>query len=106
MLWPRSGLWRHADFLRLWAAQTVSHFGSHVTLLALPLVAVLTLEATAFEVAALGAAEYAPFLLFTLVAGVWVDRVRRRPLLIAADVARALVLVSIPLAYAFDALTI
>jgi MFS family permease len=106
VLWPRGGLWRHEDFLRLWGAQAVSHFGSQVTLLALPLVAVLTLEASAFEVSALGAAEFAPFLLFTLAAGVWVDRVRRRPLLIAADVARAAVLASVPIAYAFDAVTI
>jgi MFS family permease len=105
-VWPRGGLWRHGDFLRLWAAQSVSHIGSQITLLALPLVAVLTLEATAFEVALLGAVEYAPFLLVTLPAGVWVDRVRRRPLLILADLARAVAIASVPVAYAFDAVTL
>jgi MFS family permease len=104
--WPRTGLWLHRDFLRLWGAQTVSQFGSQVTLLALPLAAIVTLEASPFEVALLGALEYAPFLVFTLPAGVWVDRLRRRPLLIAADVARALVLASVPVAWALDALTI
>ena len=104
--WPTGGLWRHADFLRLWGAQTVSQFGSQITLLALPLAAIVTLDATPFEVALLGALEYLPFLLVTLPAGVWVDRLRRRPLLIAADFGRALVLVSVPLAWAFDALTI
>src|ERR687896_1159887 len=78
--WPAGGLWRHGDFLRLWGAQTISQFGSQVTLLALPLAAIVTLEASAFEVALLGALEYAPFLIFTLPAGVWVDRLRRRPL--------------------------
>jgi MFS family permease len=105
-LWPRGGLWRHPDFLRLWGAQTTSQFGSQITLLALPLAAIISLEASVFEVAVLGALEYAPFLLLTLPAGVWVDRVRRRPLLIAADVARALVIASVPVAWAFDVLTI
>jgi MFS family permease len=104
--WPTGGLWRHADFLRLWGAQTISQFGSQITLLALPLTAIVTLDATPFEVALLGALEYLPFLLVTLPAGVWVDRLRRRPLLIAADIGRALVLASVPLAWALDALTI
>jgi MFS family permease len=105
-LWPRGGLWREADFLRLWGAHTISQFGTQITLLAMPLAAIVTLDATPFEVALLGALEYAPFLLLTLPAGVWVDRVRRRPLLIGADVGRALVLTSVPLAWAFDVLTI
>ena len=99
-------LWRHGDFLRLWAAQTVSQFGTQITLLALPLAAIVSLEASAFEVALLGALEYAPFLFLTLPAGVWVDRLRRRPLLIAADVGRALVLASVPVAWALDVLNI
>jgi MFS family permease len=105
-LWPTSGLWRHGDFLRLWAAQAVSQVGTQVTLLALPLAAILVLDATATEVALLGAVEVLPFLLFTLPAGVWVDRLPRRPILVVADVARALALASIPLAYALDALTL
>jgi MFS family permease len=105
-LWPRGRLWRDADFLRLWGAHTISQFGTQITLLAMPLAAIVSLEASAFEVALLAALEYAPFLLLTLPAGVWVDRVRRRPLLIAADVGRALVLATVPLAWALDVLTI
>lgn len=104
-VWPPSGLWRHGDFMRLWSAQTISQFGTQVTLLALPLAAIVVLDASAFEVALLGALEWTPWLLFSLPVGAWVDRVLRKPILVVADVGRALVLVSVPLAYAFDALT-
>src|SRR5215212_5723091 len=90
------GLWRHADFRRLWAAQSTSLFGSEITALALPLMAVLLLDASPIEMGLLAAAGTAPFLLCSLPAGVWVDRRRRRPVLIAADVARAVLLLSIP----------
>jgi MFS family permease len=100
------GLWRHEDFMRLWGAQTISQFGSQVTFLALPLAAILVLDASAFEVALLATLEWTPWLLFSLPVGAWIDRVRRRPVLIGADVGRALVLASVPLAYAFDAFTI
>jgi MFS family permease len=103
--WPRDGLWRHAGFLHLWAAQSVSQLGSQVTFLALPLAAVLVIDASAFQVALLSAAVMTPWLVFALPAGVWVDRLRRRPILVVADVGRAIALGSIPLAYAFDALT-
>src|SRR5439155_2757001 len=102
----RSPLWHNADFLRLWAGQTVSQFGSQVTNLALPFVAILVLHASTFEVAALGVVEFLPFVLFSLPAGVWVDRLRRRPILIAADCGRALVLGSVPLAYLLGALSL
>ena len=105
-LWPRGALWRHGDFLRLWAAETISQFGSQISGIALPLVAILTLDSSAFEVALLGSVEMLPFLLIALPAGVWVDRLPRRPILIAADVGRAVALASIPLAWALDALTI
>jgi MFS family permease len=105
-VWPQGGLWRHQDFLKLWSAETISQFGSQVSGLALPLIAVISLHVSAFKVAALGTIEFLPFLLFTLPAGVWVDRLRRRPILVAGDTARAALLVSIPVAYAFDALTI
>jgi MFS family permease len=105
-LWPRGGLWRHPDFLRLWSAETISQFGSQVSALALPLVAILVLDASAFEVALLGTIEFLPFILFTLAAGVWVDRLRRRPILIAGDFGRAVLLASIPIAYVADVLTI
>jgi MFS family permease len=92
--------------MRLWSAQTISQFGSHITFLALPLAAIVVLEASAFEVAVLGAVEWLPWLVFSLPVGAWIDRVLRRPILVAADVGRALVLVSVPIAYAADVLTI
>ena len=91
--------------MRLWSAQTISQVGSQITLLALPLAAI-GLDASAFEVALLGAIEVAPWLLFSLPVGAWVDRVLRKPILVAADVGRALVLLSVPLAYGLDVLTI
>jgi MFS family permease len=94
---PKS-LWRNADFLKLWAGQTISLIGSEVTGLALPLTAVLILNATPAQMGVLGAVQYAPALLLGLFAGVWIDRVRRRPILIFADVGRALLLASIPVA--------
>ncbi len=105
-LWPRGGLWRHPDFLKLWTGQTISELGSQVSLLALPLTAVVGLHASAFRVAALATIEFLPFILFTLPAGVWVDRLRRRPILIVGDAGRAVLLATIPIAYATGALTI
>jgi MFS family permease len=103
--WPRTGLWRDREFLKLWAAQAISQLGTQVTLLALPLAAILVLDASATEVALLGAVEVLPFLLFALPAGVWVDRLRRKPILIVADIARGGLLLSVPVTYAADALT-
>lgn len=105
-LWPQGGLWRRRDFLKLWSAQTISQFGTQVSNLALPLVAILVLDASAFEVAALGTVEFLPFILFTLPAGVWVDRLRRRPVLVAGDLGRAALLATVPAAYVADALTL
>jgi MFS family permease len=105
-LWPRGGLWRHADFLKLWSAETISMFGSQVDDLAIGFVAIAVLDATAFEVALLGTLNFLPFLLFTLPAGVWVDRLRRRPILITGDFARAALLATVPVAYVADALTL
>ena len=95
---PRS-LWRHPDFVRLWSAESVSRFGSQVSLLALPLLAITVLHASTFEVGLLTTMEFLPFVLVGLPAGVWVDRLRRRPVLIAGDLGRAVVLASIPLAH-------
>jgi MFS family permease len=93
-------LLRHGDFRRLWAGETVSEFGSRITLLAIPLLALLTLHATPLQVGVLGAAQMLPFLLIGLPAGAWVDRVRRRRVMIAADLGRAVLLGSVPLAAA------
>lgn len=91
-------LWRHADFMRMWAAQAVSAFGARITREGLPLAAVLTIEATPFELSVLAALAMGPGLVVGLLAGGYVDRSRRRPILIAMDIIRALVLMTVPLA--------
>jgi MFS family permease len=101
-----TSLWRHGDFMKLWAGQTISQIGSQVTFLALPLAAILLFGATPFEVGVLGTLQFLPFLLLGLPIGVWVDRLRRRPVLVIADIGRFVVLGSIPLAYAFDVLSL
>jgi MFS family permease len=103
---PRSELWRDRGFLRLWAANAVSQLGTQVTLLALPLAALYVLKAGALGVALLRSFAVLPFLLFSLPAGVWVDRLRRRPLMIAADLGRAAAMASIPVAYWLGHLTL
>src|SRR5919198_1174952 len=96
-------LWSHRDFLLLWGGQSVSDIGSAVTTLVLPLIAVVYLDASGFEVGALSAVQWLPSLLIGLPAGVWVDRSRRRILMIGADPVRAALLVSVPVAAAVDA---
>ena len=103
---PSRSLLRHPDFLKLWTAETISVFGSAITQLALPLIAATTLKVTPFEFGLLTTIEFLPFILFSLPAGVWVDRLRRRPILIAGDLGRALAIASMPVAFYFDALTI
>jgi MFS family permease len=103
---PRGGLWSHPDFLKLWTGQAISEFGSQISQLALPWVALVTLHASAFEIAALGTVEFLPFVLFTLPAGVWVDRLPRRTVLIVGDLGRAVLLASVPIAYLLDVLTL
>ncbi|HEY7937394.1 MAG TPA: MFS transporter [Candidatus Limnocylindrales bacterium] len=102
----RPNLFRHPNFRKLWIGDTISQFGTQVSQLAIPLVAIIFLKASAFEVALLGTVEFLPFLLFTLPAGAWVDRLQRRPILITGDVGRALCLISIPIAYELGVLTI
>ena len=100
----RTGLWNNTDFVKLWLGQTVSNFGSGITGIALPLTAVLVLAATPAQMGILGALDGAAVLVIGLLAGVWVDRVRRRPLMIATDLGRALILSTIPLAALFGIL--
>jgi MFS family permease len=97
-------LWRHADFLKLWAGQTVSELGSVVTRTAIPLVALLVLGAGPNEMALLVVAASLAVLLVGFFAGAWVDRLKRRPLLIGTDAIRAVLLFSIPIAYVAGAL--
>lgn len=95
------GLWRHPGFVRLWSSKTISRFGSEISTLALPLLAAVTLDASPAQMGLLTAAGTAPFLLIGLSVGVLVDRLRRVPLLITADIARAALLAVVPVAWAF-----
>jgi MFS family permease len=99
-------LWRQRDFLAVLAGETISELGSHVGGLALPLTAALVLGASPGEMAALRAAEYLPPVLIGLVAGVWIDRVRRRPVLIATNAVRALLLLAVAATAAFGLLRV
>lgn len=92
------GLWCHADFLKFWTGQTISLFGSEFTTLAFPLVAILTLNASPIQVGLLVAISTLPWLLIGLFVGVGVDHWHRRPILITADLGRAVLLGSIPVA--------
>jgi MFS family permease len=91
-------LWRDPDFLKLWTAQGISEIGSRITREGIPLTALLVLHAGAVQMGLLNALGGVAVLVFGLSAGVWIDRLRRRPVMIAADLGRAAVLASIPLA--------
>jgi MFS family permease len=99
-------LWRDRDFRRFWIGQAVYTLGDEVTALALPLVAVLILDATATQMGIVNALGYLPFLLIGLQAGVWVDRMRRRRILIWGDLAQGGLLLTIPAAAMVDQLHI
>ena len=94
-----------ADFRRFWWGETVSSFGTNVTLLALQTVVVLTLDGTAQDVGWLSSARWLPYLVLGLVVGALVDRTRRRPVMVTTDLVRALLLVTIPVAWATDVLS-
>ena len=99
LLHPRrwlTGLWRNPDFVKLWGSLTITHFGGQVTFLALPLTAAIMLEASPFEVGVLTALEALPYPLFGLFAGVLVDRARKLPVIIWADIGRGLALLAVP----------
>ncbi len=99
-------LWGNREFVKLWTGQAISQIGSRITRTALPFAAVITLGAGPVEMGILSGAAAASMLLFGLFAGAWADRVRRRPLLIGADLARAAVLASIPMAAMRHSLTL
>lgn len=103
---PRDGLWGHPDFLRLWAAQVVSALGSRVSRTALPVIAILSLGADPAGVAFLAALSHAPGVAVGLFAGGLVDRSRKRPLLIGADLVRAALIASVPIAAWLGGLTL
>jgi predicted MFS family arabinose efflux permease len=98
MMTNPGALWADRDFVRLWAAQAVSAFGSRITRDGLPLAAVLTLRATPLQIGLLAALSYGPALVVGLAAGGHVDRTRRRALMIRMDLLRAGALATVPLA--------
>ena len=101
-----SPLWRNQAFVRVWSAATVSIFGSLITRISLPLLAILRLGAGPIEVAVLRSVDLAATFIVALVAGAWVDRLRRRPVLIWADLGRAVLLATIPAAFVLGVLTL
>jgi MFS family permease len=103
---PSGALWHHRDFMKMWTGQSISEAGSQVSQLAIPWLAAVELHATPLEFSLLGVFGFLPFILFALPAGVWVDRLRRLPILIVGDAARAALLVLIPILWAAGVLQI
>jgi len=101
----RSSLWHHADFMKLWAGQTISQIGSQISFLALPLVATMSLGASPLQMGVLTAASSLPSLLIGLHAGAVIDRHKRRPVLIASDIGRAALLGLVPVTWAMGILS-
>src|SRR4051795_2799035 len=93
---PTGALWSHPDFIKLWTGQSISELGSQVSQLAIPWLAAVDLHASPLAFSLLGVLGFLPFILFALPAGVWVDRLRRRQILIVGDAARAVILMLIP----------
>ena len=102
----RNLLARSSDYRKLWTAATISLFGTQVSLIAIPVIAIFLLHVEPYQVALLGTVQFLPFLLFTLPAGAWVDRLPRRLILVAGDFGRAISLASIPIAWELGGLTI
>jgi predicted MFS family arabinose efflux permease len=98
-------LYRHADFMKLWTGETISLFGTRIGSVAMSFAAVITMRATPFQMGLLSAAGFLPSVVFSLVAGAWVDRLPRRPLMILADLGRTAVLATVPLAAVSGLLT-
>ena len=103
----RVGLLRgHPDFRRLWIGQSISQVGTQISSLAVPLIAILTLNEPAFVVGALTAVGYSPYLVVGLPAGAWVDRLARRPIMLTTDLLRAALLGSLPISMVFGVITL
>jgi MFS family permease len=92
-------LWNNKDFMRLWASDTISQFGSQFSQFAIPVLAVLTFQATSLEMGILRALAFLPFPALGLFVGVWADRFRKRRIMIICNLGRMLVLASVPLGY-------
>ncbi|MBZ0239034.1 MAG: MFS transporter, partial [Deltaproteobacteria bacterium] len=105
-LFPDRGPWRHRDFRRLWGAMAVSAIGARITRTALPVIAVGALAASATEAAIIGALAWGPGALVGLFAGGWIDRRDKRALLVGADLVRLALVLTVPLAWWMDTLTL
>lgn len=103
---PEISLWRDRNFLTMWSGQAFSQFGAQITEMAGPVLAVLLLNATEFEVGVLTAANVAAFLVVGLPAGAWIDRMRKRHVMIWADAVRAVTLGMVPLLWVLGVLQI
>src|SRR5213082_3171118 len=103
---PSGALWSHPVFVKLWTGQSISELGSQVSQLAIPWLAAVELHASPLAFSLLGVLGFLPFVLFALPAGVWVDRLRRRQILIVGDSARAVLLALIPILWALAVLRI
>ncbi|WP_018349671.1 MFS transporter [Longispora albida] len=101
---PPESLWRNGDFLKFWFGETLSLYGTQVTSLALPLTAILAFNATEEQVGLLRFLQLAPYLGLALIFGVWIDRVRRKPGMIAANAARLVLIALVPILYWADML--
>jgi MFS family permease len=101
----RSGAFANRDFVRLWAGESVSLIGTQVTQFTMPLVAVLTLNATVIQVGVLNALRFVPVLTLSMLAGVWLDRRRRRPVLVACALGNAVLIGMVPLSQATGVLS-
>ncbi len=101
----KANLWRHANFLRFWSANIISDFGSGINFLVLPIIGAVTLEASAVQMGYLSAAGTLPYLLFGLPVGAFVDQLRKRPLLILADLGRLILIATLPIATLLGQLT-
>lgn len=102
----QTSLWRNRDFLNLWSAETVAQLGHQLGLVAIPLIAALTLHASPLEMGVLAAAGQLPRLAVGFFAGAWVDRMRRKPIMIAMNLGRALTYAAIPIGAMLDILSI
>src|SRR3954454_9613855 len=102
----RSPLWQDSDFVKLWAGETLSQTGSQITVVALPLIAILTLHAGAGLVGLLTTAQFLPILLISLVAGSWVDTKRIKPIIVLCHFSRAVLIALIPIAYLIGQLSV
>jgi MFS family permease len=103
---PSGRLWSHPDFIKLWTGQSISELGSQVSQLAIPWLAAVGLHASPIEFSLIGVLGFLPFIIFALPAGVWVDRLRRRQILIVGDASRAVLLALIPILWAAGVLQI